>query len=110
MHFHDLWIYRFRDGKPELVLAQGSAAGVELRPDSATGDPQVWVGIENWDDPKWNYASGARRWNVYTWNEDRFSLDQELSTAPVITAERRAEDYVRVVREHMQQPKQSDGR
>jgi len=106
-HFHDLWVYRFRDGKPELLLAKGSAAGVDLRPDPASGDPQVWVGIENWDDPNWSYATGARRWNVYAWNGDMFALSQELSTAPVIPAGQRAEGYVRAVLAGAQQSKHS---
>ena len=108
-HFHDLWLYRFTTGKPELLLAQGSAAGVELRPDRATGDPQVWVGIENWDDPAWSYATGVRRWSVYTWNGEQFSLSRELSTAPWISAEQRAEGYVRVVKEAMQRSERADG-
>jgi len=57
-------VRRLSYGKSEVLLATGSAAGVELRPDPATGKPQVWVGIENWDDPDWNYASGKRLWNV----------------------------------------------
>jgi len=107
-HFDDLWLYRFRNGTPELLLAQGSAASVELRPDPATGDPQVWVGIENWDDPTWSYATGARRWNVYTWSGEQFSLNQELSTAPLITAQIRAEGYVRAVKEGMQRSERQD--
>jgi|GEM_PF-6856185 len=101
-HFDDLWVYRFRDDKPELLLAQGSAAGVELRSDAETGNPQVWVGVENWNDPNWNYATGDRRWNVYTWNGGKFSLKQELSTAPFIPAEQRAEGYVHAVMKNLQ--------
>ena len=96
-HFHDLWVYRFQDGKPELLLAQGSAAGVELRPDPATGNPQIWVGVENWDDPTWNYSTGKRLWNVYTWDGVSFSFNQKLSTAPSTPAGQRAEGYVRAV-------------
>lgn len=100
-HFHDLWLYRFTTGKPELLLAQGSAAGVELRPDLATGDPQIWVGVENWDDPDWNYASGERLWNVYTWDGQQFAMNSQLSTAPIKTAGERAEGYVAAVKSHM---------
>ena len=100
-HFHDLWVYRFRDGKPELLLAKGSAAGVELRPDPATGDPQVWVGIENWDDPEWNYASGKRLWNVYTWLGDGFTFNKALSTVREVALEDRTEAYVARVKASM---------
>ena len=96
-HFHDLWVYRFRDGKPELLLAKGSAAGVDLRPDPATGDPQVWVGIENWDDPAWNYASGKRLWNVYGWTSEAFTFSQALSTAPEVALDDRTNEYVQRV-------------
>ncbi len=96
-HFHDLWVYRFRDGKPELLLAKGSAAGVDLRPDQATGDPQVWVGIENWDDPAWNYASGKRLWNVYGWTGEAFTFSQTLSTAPEVALDDRTNGYVQRV-------------
>jgi len=96
-HFHDLWVYRFRDGTPELLLAKGSAAGVELRPDPATGDPQVWVGIENWDDPNWNYASGKRLWNVYGWTGEAFAFSQALSTAQEVALDARTNEYVQRV-------------
>ena len=96
-HFHDLWVYRFRNGKPELLLAKGSAAGVDLRPDPTTGDPQVWVGIENWDDPNWNYASGKRLWNVYGWTGEAFRFSQALSTAPEVAVDDRANGYVQRV-------------
>ncbi len=93
-HFHDLWVYRFQDGKPELLLAKGSAAGVDLRPDPTTGDPQVWVGIENWDDPEWNYASGKRLWNVYGWTGEVFRFSQALSTAQEVALDARTNEYV----------------
>ena len=96
-HFHDLWVSRFRDGKPELLLAKGSAAGVDLRPDQATGDPQVWVGIENWDDPAWNYASGKRLWNVYGWTGAAFTFNQTLSTAQEVALDARTNEYVQRV-------------
>ncbi len=100
-HFHDLWVYRFRGSKPELLLAKGSAAGVDLRPDPATGEPQVWVGIENWDDPNWNYASGKRLWNVYGWTGEVFRFSQALSTAPEVAVEDRANGYVQRVMSHL---------
>lgn len=96
-HFHDLWVYRFRDGRPELLLAKGSAAGVDLRPDPTTGDSQVWVGIENWDDPDWNYARGQRLWNVYTWTGEAFTFSQALSTAPEVALDDRTDGYVQRV-------------
>jgi len=96
-HFHDLWVYRFRDGTPELLLAKGSAAGVDLRPDPTTGDPQVWVGIENWDDPEWNYASGKRLWNVYGWSGEAFTFNQTLSTAQEVALDVRTNGYVQRV-------------
>jgi len=96
-HFHDLWVYRFRDGTPELLLAKGSAAGVDLRPDPASGDPQVWVGIENWDDPAWNYASGKRLWNVYGWTGAAFTFNQTLSTAQEVALDARTNEYVQRV-------------
>lgn len=96
-HFHDLWVYRFRDGKPELLLAKGSAAGVDLRPDPATGDPQIWVGIENWDDPDWNYASGKRIWNVYGWTGVEFTFNSGLSTAQEVALDDRTNGYVQRV-------------
>jgi len=99
-HFHDLWLYRFTTGKPELLVAQGSAAGVELRPGS-DGNPQIWVGIENWGDPTWNYVTGERRWNVYAWDGRQFALDSRLSTALVKTAGERADGYVAAVMSHM---------
>ena len=104
-HFHDLWVYRFRDGKPELLLAQGSAAGVDLRTDPTTGDPQVWVGVENWAEPSWNYATGKRLWNVYTWTGKEFTLNPALSTARETTAGERAEWYVAQVKEGMKKLK-----
>jgi hypothetical protein len=89
-----LWVYRFRDGKPELLLAKGSAAGVELRQDPDTGDPQVWVGIENWDDPEWNYASGKRLWNVYRWTGQAFEFNQAFSTTSEVALDDRTDTYV----------------
>ena len=102
-HFDDLWLYRFTTGKPELLLAQGSAAGVELRSNPVTGGPQVWVGVEDWSDPSWNYASGERLWNVYVWTGKDFRLDAALSTARETTAGERADWYVARVKEGMQE-------
>ena len=100
-HFHDLWLYRFPQGKPELLLAQGSAAGVDLRTDQTTGEPQVWVGVEDWDDPTWNYATGKRRWNVYIWTGNEFKFSEALSTVRETPADERAERYVARVKEHL---------
>ena len=50
VHFHDVWVYRFPQGKPELLLAEGSSAGVDLHMNPTTGEPQVWVGVENWQE------------------------------------------------------------
>ena len=97
-HFDDLWLYRFPQGTPELLLAKGSAAGVDLRPDPASGDPQVWVGIENWEDPDWNYASGKRLWNVYGWTGgEAFTFNQTLSTAQEVALDTRTNEYVQRV-------------
>lgn len=105
-HFHDLWVYRFRDGKPELLLAKGSAAGVDLWPNSATGDPQVWVGIENWDDPEWNYASGKRLWNVYAWSGEAFTFNPGLSTAQEVALDTRTNEYVQRVMSNLDTKRQ----
>ena len=102
-HFHDLWLYRFKTGKPELLLAQGSAAGVELRADGESSNPQVFVGVESWAEPGWNYATGKRRWNVYTWNGQSFTLDAKLSTAPLAVAEERTQSYVAAVMQKLHQ-------
>ena len=101
-HFHDLWLYRFPQGKPELLLAQGSAAGVDLRQEPDTGNPQVWVGIENWADPAWNYAGGQRLWNVYVWTGKGFTLSETLSTTRQTTADERSHGYVARVMEAIQ--------
>jgi hypothetical protein len=70
---------------------------VDLRPDPETGDPQVWVGIENWDDPEWNYASGKRLWNVYGWTGAAFMFSQALSTAQEVALDTRTNEYVQRV-------------
>jgi hypothetical protein len=97
MHFDDLWLYRFQDGNPELLLAKGSAAGIDLREDPATGDVRVWVGIENWADPHWNYATGERLWNVYSWTGTEFAFNAELSTAPETSVVDRLRGYIHAV-------------
>ena len=104
-HFDDLWLYRFTTGAPELLLAQGSAAGAEIRMDAKTGNPQVWVGVENWSDPTWNYASGERLWNVYTWNGREFAFDPQLSTAAPSQTAQRTDGYVHRVKEHLERLK-----
>ncbi len=96
-HFHDLWVYRFQDDTPELLLAQGSAAGVDLQRDPVTGTSQVWVGVEDWSNPHWNYATGDRRLNVYTWDGKAFAFNDQLSTATATQASQRADGYVHAV-------------
>ena len=101
MHFQDLWLYRLTSGQPELLLAQGSAAGVAIRADAKTGNLQVWVGVENWADPDWNYATGKRRWNVYAWAGDGFKFSEALSTTRETTASERNQGFVACVKEDM---------
>lgn len=104
MHFDDVWVYRFPEGRPELLLAKGSAAGVEFKTDAATGAAQVWVGIENWDDPTWNYATGTRLWNVYRWDGVNFVFDTDLSTIREVSAEERLGGFVNAVHKAMDKP------
>lgn len=110
MHFDDLWIYRFTKDAPELLLAQGSAAGVQIRQDAQTGNPQVWVGVEHWDDPHWSYASGEPLWNVYTWNGQAFGFNDQLSTAPLATVDERTNNYVQGVKATLEQLKPDEKR
>lgn len=80
MHFHEVWIYDFDTSPPTLLAGNGSAAGVHLREGQESDAPQRWVGVANWDDPDWNYATGERLWNVYTWQQDSCAYDPNLST------------------------------
>ena len=106
VHFHDVWVYRFPQGKPELLLAEGSSAGVDLHMNPTTGEPQVWVGVANWADPMWDYASGKRLWNVYTWTGNEFAFNKALSTARQTSIAEETAAYLAVMKEGMKEARQ----
>lgn len=104
MHFTDLWVYTFEEGKPQLLLETGSAAGVWVRRAMGRDPATVWVGIENWADPEWSYAYGERLWNVYAWTGNEFRFSEELSTTRETAVTERTEGYVSRVLEYLEKP------
>lgn len=102
MHFTDLWVYTFEAGKPRLLFQTGSAAGVSVRPATGQAPATVWVGIEDWADPTWSYASGARLWNVYAWNGSEFAFSEALSTTHETSVAERTEGAIIRVREALE--------
>ena len=93
-HFMDLFVYRFTaDGAPELLFANGSAAGAEFRYDVTTPIPSIWIAVEDWSDPNWNFASSDRRWNVFTWDGRGFVYNERLSSARELSVEERVSQY-----------------
>ncbi len=92
-HFTDLWVYRFFGGQPQLLFANGSAAGVEVRGSAPVLAPTIWIAVENWMDPNWNFASSDRRWNVYSWTGREFLYNEKLSSAREMSVEERLSQY-----------------
>jgi hypothetical protein len=108
-HFMDLWVYRFANGEPDLLFANGSAAGAEFRYDITTPVPTIWIGVEDWGDPNWSFANGERRWNVYTWDGDEFMYNERLSSAREMGPEERLAFYTLVIMKKMEQAKDQLG-
>ncbi len=94
MHFHEVWIYKYGPEGLELLATNGSAAGVHLKEGEDTDAPQVWVGVADWEDPEWNYAHGERLWNIYTWQDDGYVFNAELSTVEQKTVGRRMGEFL----------------
>ena len=92
-HFMDLWVYRFVGGQPELLFADGSAAGAEFRYDVTTPVPTIWIAAEDWTDPNWSFATGDRRWMVYTWNGREFAYNERVSSAREMSVQERLALY-----------------
>ena len=99
MHFHEAWIYKLNDGRPELLAANGSATGVELRFADEIDVPELWVGVANWDEPGWNYAHGDPLWNVYTWESKAYRFNDDLSTTQMKTVHERMTDFISAIKE-----------
>lgn len=108
MHFMDLFVYRFVGGRPELLHANGSAAGAELRYDITTPTPSIWIAVEDWSDPHWNFAASERRWNVYTWAGREFIYNERLSSARELSVEERISQYTMRILQRADEFKQDD--
>lgn len=100
-HFMDLFVYRFAaNGEPELLFANGSAAGAEFRYDITSPIPTIWIAVEDWSDPNWNFASSDRRWNIFTWTGRQFIYNERLSSARELSVEERVSQYtMRTIRQ-----------
>ncbi len=105
-HFMDLWVYRFAGGQPELLFADGSAAGAEFRYDVTTPIPTIWIAAEDWGDPNWNFATSDRRWMVYTWDGKEFVYNEHLSSARDMSPEERLAFYTMAIKQKMKQTKE----
>ncbi len=92
-HFMDMFVYRFVGGQPELLFKNGSAADAEFRYDAKSPVPSIWIGVENWTDPNWDFASGDRRWNVYTWSGREFVYSERLSSVREMSIGERVSQY-----------------
>ena len=92
-HFTDLWIYGFSGGQPELLFENGTAVGVDIRYSDQALPPTIWLGVEDWTDPEWTFASGDVRWMVYTWNGEEFAYSDHLSTSRETTVTERLSLY-----------------
>ena len=93
-HFTDVFVYDFLGGEPELLFADGSASGAEVRYDAASGAaPMIRIGVEDWGDPNWNFAQGERRWNIYSWDGNEFAYNERLSSAREMGMEERLSLY-----------------
>jgi len=83
MHYTNLAIYKYEDGKLYEIFKNGSACSVEL--DSEADKPMIKVGRANWSQEGWCYASGEPLWQVYVWDGEEFVYDEQLSTTqPVL--------------------------
>ena len=108
-HFMDLWVYRFVGSQPELLFANGSAAGAEFRYDVTTPIPTIWIAAEDWSDPNWNFATSERRWIVYTWDGNGFVYNERLSSAREMSPEERLAFYTMSIKQKVKQPKEKVG-
>lgn len=98
MHCEYLQIYTYREGKLTCLFDKGSPAGIEFKFDE-NYNPQIWIGRENWQDPKWCYATSKRLWEVHVWNGKSFEYSKELSTSPLLSQEEATGQYIEKVRE-----------
>lgn len=97
MHFHEVWVYKLGGAVPELIAANGSAAGVHIKNGEEGDAPQIWVGVADWSVPGWNYATGERRWMVYTWRNGAYSYNSTLSTVEERSITERALDFANFI-------------
>lgn len=91
MHYTNIAIYGYKDGKMYRVFENGSACGVET--DFKTKKPTIRIGRANWgakvktedgEEINWSYASEPL-WQVYVWDGKDFIYNEKLSTSPKIS-------------------------
>ena len=91
-HYTNLKILEYRDGILAELFSNGSACEVDA--DLKAYRPAIRVGRSNWSDPEWNYATGKRLWNVYSWNGKAFVFDSKRSTTKETTEEEEMGQYM----------------
>lgn len=92
MHYTNLSIYGYENGRLYKIFENGSACFVETN--FELDKPIIKVGRANWEQEGWCYASGEPLWQVFVWDGERFIYDEELSTTPIISEEEEIERYV----------------
>jgi len=92
MHYTDIAVFEYGDGKLKEIFADGSACPVNANFKGKR--PTISVGREDMKDPSWSYADGPYLWNVYVWNGSEFKFDPAKSTAGEISQEEAASAYV----------------
>lgn len=92
MHYTNLAIYGFRNGKLYSIFKNGSACLIEA--DFKAAKPLVKVGRANWEQKGWSYGTGEPLWEVYQWDGKELKFNRELSTMGQISEDTEVQRYV----------------
>ena len=94
-HHTDLDIYQYSQGRIKHLFSDGSAC--EMNIEESAGVFKVRIGREKFDDPKWSYAQGTDRFEVWEWNGKGFSYNQKASTSRLIGRDKAVQGYAEKV-------------
>jgi hypothetical protein len=94
-HHTNLDIYQYSQGRMKRIFSDGSACLMSI--DESAAVFKVRIGREKFDDPKWSYAQGTDRFEVWEWNGKGFAYNQKASTSKLIGRDKAVQGYVEKV-------------
>jgi hypothetical protein len=92
-HYRNIIIVGEEGGRVVPLFMNGSACPIIYNPEKDIN--KIKIGRANWDDPDYGYTSPDHLWEVWEWNGQEFTYNEEESSSPALTETEEVERFLK---------------